>query len=68
MNAYSKTEIMYATKYHSGMEDAWIIKNSVYEGEGKDFYPRIFKLKDDAEKHMKKYIRLWNYTERQNLM
>lgn len=53
MDAYSKTETIFATEYHNGMEDAWIVKDFVDADEGYTTLPRIFNSEKDAKKYIK---------------
>lgn len=54
MDAYSKTETIFATEYHNGMEDAWIVKVPDF-ADIDDGYtlPRIFNSEKDAKKYIK---------------
>ena len=53
MDVFSKKETIFATEYHNGMEDAWIVKDFVDADEGYTTLPRIFNSEKDAEKYIK---------------
>lgn len=53
MNAYSKTETIFATQYKNGMEDAWIVKNWIDADDGYEIIPVIFDSKKEAKKYAK---------------
>lgn len=52
MDVFSKKETIFATEYHNGMEDAWIVKDFADINEGYTL-PRIFNSEKDAEKYIK---------------
>lgn len=53
MNAYSKTETIFATEYHNGMEDAWIVKKWIDSDNGYEMIHVIFNSKKAAKKYAK---------------
>ena len=53
MDVFSKKETIFATEYHNGMEDAWIVKDFVDADKGYTTLPRIFNSEKDAEKYIK---------------
>ena len=52
MDVFSKKETIFATEYHNGMEDAWIVKDFADINEGYTL-PRIFNSEKDAKKYIK---------------
>ena len=53
MDVFSKKETIFATEYHNGMEDAWIVKNWIDADNGYEIIPVKFNSKKEAKKYVK---------------